>query len=94
MPRRRDAVDVAARASTRIVGVVATVSIHAGAHERHLRLRRGLRVGPGLRELWPAAVQHECLDGAAALPGLCHKRHGFRSGRCPEFEIRVYRGRF
>ena len=38
--------------------------------ERHLRLRRGLRVGPGLRELRPAAVQHVGLDGAAAVPGI------------------------
>ena len=93
-PRRRDAVDAGVRASARIVGVVATVSIHAGADERHLRLRRGLRVGPRLWELRPAPVQHVGLDGAAALPGLRDEGHGSGSGGRPESEVRVYRGRF
>ena len=83
----------APRVSTRIVGVVATVSIHAGADERHLRLRRGLRVGPRLRQLWPAPVQHVGLDGAAALPGLRDEGHGSGSGGRPQSQIRVYRGR-
>ena len=86
--RRRRRGGVASRRHRR-----ATVSIHAGADERHLRLRRGLRVGPRLWQLWPAAVQHVRVDGAAALPGLCDEGHGSGPRRRLESEICVYRGR-
>ena len=91
--RRRDAVDTGVRAAAQIVGVVATVSIHAGADERHLRLRRGLRVGPGLRQLRPAAVQHERLDGAAALSRLRFEGHGSGPRGCLEPALCLRRGR-